>query len=58
MLKQISSASFIEATIVVTAVYYLTVALLFYRNEIKQFLTSKLLKRPAPVPKGKPKTPV
>jgi len=56
MLKHIPSASFIEAIILATALYYVTVGVLFYRNEIRQLLTSKLLKRPAAG--GKAKTPV
>ena len=46
MLKQISSTSFIEATAVVTVLYYLAVGLLFYRNDIRDFLANKVLKRP------------
>jgi len=48
MLQNISSTNFIETTILITVVYYLTVAPLFYRTEIKQLLTSQLLKEPSP----------
>jgi len=56
MLQHISSIRFIEAITLGTAIYYLAAGVFFYRNEIKQFLASKLLKRPAL--KGKAKTPV
>ena len=56
MLKHIPSTTFIEAIILVTALYYAAAGLLFYRNEIRVFLTNKLLKRPAA--RGKAKTPL
>jgi cell division protein FtsL len=56
MLQHISSASFIEVIILVTAIYYTAVGVVFYRHEIRQFLASKLLKRPAA--RGKARTPV
>lgn len=56
MLKQISSISFIEAMTLVTAVYYLMVALLFYRSEMQRFVANNLLKRPGR--KGQGETPM
>lgn len=56
MLQKISSARFIETTILVTAVYYLVVMLLFYRGEIKRLLTNTLFRRPSP--RGKGETPM
>ncbi|MBN8856707.1 MAG: hypothetical protein J0H07_32930 [Sphingobacteriales bacterium] len=45
MLKQISSTSFIETTLLVTAAYYLAVALVFYRSDIRLLITKKMSKK-------------
>jgi len=52
MLKHISATGFIETILLVTAVYYLAVATLFYRNDIRRLLARTLFNRPSLDGKG------